>query len=107
MTPPNAISLDSRPVLDLRLRAFEAGTRGIRVIGSWYMDPETRQSEPCLVLLDANRPVMPGRTVPCCIRFRDMWKWTRGLWDTLRAVLQHGLADVVAVEPSAFPRVGE
>ncbi|SEN87310.1 hypothetical protein SAMN04489859_102025 [Paracoccus alcaliphilus] len=81
MSAPRILSLDARPVLDLQFRAFETVTRGIRVIGSWYMDPVSRQTEPCLVLLDANRPVRPGRTIPCIIPLSDMWKWTREMGD--------------------------
>lgn len=83
MSAPRILSLDEKPVLDLRFRAFETVTRGIRVIGSWYMDPVSRQSEPCLVLLDANRPVRRGRTIPCIVPLTDMWKWTVEMGDTM------------------------
>ena len=85
---PNAISLDRRPVIDLTSRHFEHVHRGIRVIGTWYMDPDTRQSEPCLVLMDASKPVQRragarDRAVPCIIMQSDMWKWTVEIGDPM------------------------
>ncbi len=80
---PTVIDLDERPVLDLQYTHFEHVHRGIRVMGSWYIDPETRQSEPCLVLLDANKPMRRGRVTPCIIMQRDMWKWTVEIGDTM------------------------
>lgn len=69
------IDLDEKPVLDLRHTAFEHIHGPILVIGTWYMDRETRQSEPCLVLVDAARKVARRRTVPCVVRLSNMWRW--------------------------------
>lgn len=70
------ISLDEKPVLDLRFTAFEHLHGAILVIGSWYMDPDTRESEPALVLLDAARKVARKKTIPCIIPLSQMWLWT-------------------------------
>lgn len=75
------ITLAERPVLDLSLAYFEATHCGIRIIGTWVMDPETRQSQPCIVLLDARRPVRPGKVIPCIIPLDQAWRWTRELGD--------------------------
>jgi hypothetical protein len=84
---PKAITLDRRPVLDLEHVHFQHVHRGIRVIGTWYIDPDTRQSEPCLVLMDAAKPIQrsgaaKNRATPCIIFQRDMWKWTIEVGDT-------------------------
>lgn len=78
MTPnlPSMLSLNEKPVLDLRFHHFQHVHAGIAVIGTWYMDPDTRQSEPCLVLLDRAR--LRGksrRPIPCIVRLNDMWMW--------------------------------
>lgn len=75
------VSLADRPVVDLSLRHFENTCRGVLVIGTWYMDPETRQSQPCLALVDAHRKVRPGKTVPCIIPLDQAWRWTREIGD--------------------------
>lgn len=84
---PTSISLDRNAVLDLESTAFETVHRGIRVIGTWFMDQDTRQSEPCLVLMDASKPIQrkagaAARAKPCVIMQRDMWKWTVEAGDT-------------------------
>lgn len=83
---PNRISLDHTPVLDLEHVHFETVTRGIRVVGTWYIDPDTRVAEPCLVLMDATKPIQrkggKDRAQPCIIFQRDMWKWTIEAGDT-------------------------
>ena len=81
MGPTRLLSLDEKPVLDLRYRAFDHLCGAIRVIGSWYMDPETRSSQPCLVLIDATKPFRAGRVIPCIIPLSDMWKWTQEMGD--------------------------
>lgn len=75
------ISLDEKPVLDLRYTAFEHMHGSILVIGSWYMDPESRQSQPAMVLLDAARASRKKRPVPCIIPLSEMWKWTLEMGD--------------------------
>lgn len=75
------LSLDEKPVLDLNHTHFEHLHGGILVMGSWYMDRETRESQPCLVLLDAARKVQRKRTIPCVIPLDDMWKWTVEMGD--------------------------
>lgn len=87
MKVPGILSLDRAPVLDLEHIHFQHVHRGIRIIGTWYMDPDTRQSEPCLVLMDAAKPIQRragarDRAKPCVILQRDMWKWTVELGDT-------------------------
>lgn len=82
-----AISLDDTPVLDLEHIHFETVYRGIRIIGTWYIDPDTRESEQCLVLMDAAKPIQRkagkrDRAMPCVILHRDMWKWTVEMGDT-------------------------
>lgn len=84
---PSHITLDRKPVLDLEHIAFETVCHGIRVIGTWYIDPDTRQAEPCIVLTDAAKPLQRkagerGRAMPCVIFQRDMWKWTIEVGDT-------------------------
>lgn len=69
------IDLDEKPVLDLNNVAFQHITHGILVLGTWYMDRDTRTSEPCLVLLDAARRVARKRTIPCVVRLSNMWRW--------------------------------
>lgn len=75
------ISLDRTPALDLSEIAFEHVTNGIRIIGTWLMDEETKQAQPCLVLLHAFRPIKPGRTIPCIIALDQAWRWTREIGD--------------------------
>ncbi|RMC33752.1 hypothetical protein [Paracoccus alkanivorans] len=71
------ITLDRTPALDLSETHFEHVSNGIRVIGTWLMDEETKQAQPCLVLLHALRPVRPGRTIPCIVALDQAWRWTR------------------------------
>lgn len=71
----NLITLDQRPVLDLNYVHFQHQQGGILVLGSWYMDPDTRQSDPCLVLLDAKGRVRGEKVRPCVIHLRDLWRW--------------------------------
>lgn len=75
------LSLDEKPVLDLRFTAFEHLHGSILVIGTWYMDPEDRRSQPALVLLDAARKVQKKKTIPCIIPLSEMWKWTLEMGD--------------------------
>lgn len=75
------IHLDEKPVLDLSKTHFEHRHGGILVLGAWYMDRETRRSQPCLVLLDAAKKVARKRTIPCIIPLDDMWKWTLEMGD--------------------------
>lgn len=75
------ISVDERPVLDLRYAAFQHLHGAIMVVGSWYMDPDTRRSTPCLVLLDAAKLASKRKPTPCIITLDDMWKWTIELGD--------------------------
>lgn len=77
MKAPSFISLDRRPALDLRFQHFSHMHRGIRIIGTWWMDEESGSAEPCLVLMDGLRPMRRGRVIPCVIRLSDMWAWTR------------------------------
>lgn len=88
MSIPVALNLDTAPVIDLNHTHFEHVHRGIRVIGTWYIDPDTRQSEPCMVLMDANKPMRRkagkrDRAQPCVIMLSDMWKWTVETGDTM------------------------
>lgn len=83
------VNLDRRPVLDLRLREFEHIHRGIIVIGSWFMDEETRRSQPCMVLMDAN-PARGRKPVPCIIALDQMWLWTREVGDPEHVAEQIG-----------------
>ena len=65
-----------RPALDLNVKVFDRTIRGIRCIGTWLThDSERGRSEPCLVLLDSNRPIMPGRTKPVCITMNNAWRF--------------------------------
>ncbi len=87
MKAPSSISLDDQPVIDLDHTHFEHVHRGIRIIGTWFIDTDTRQSEPCMVLMDASKPIQRkagagDRAKPCIILQRDMWKWTVELGDT-------------------------
>lgn len=75
------VSLAERPVIDLSQVAFEHTCRGILILGTWFMDPETRQSQPCLALLDARRKVRRGYTIPCIIPLDQAWIWTREIGD--------------------------
>lgn len=70
------------PALDLSLTAFDRTIRGIRVIGSWWLDQNgTKPPQPCLVLLHPYRRVAPGRVVPIVIHIADIWKWDPGTPD--------------------------
>lgn len=71
-----SISLNRKPVLDLELRHFETTVNGILVIGTWFMDEDTRRSQPALVLIDATRRVKRGRVMPCVIALDQAWRWT-------------------------------
>ncbi|WP_313348199.1 hypothetical protein [Paracoccus sp. (in: a-proteobacteria)] len=85
MKAANRISLDRKPVLDLEHIHFQHVHSGIRIFGTWYMDPDTRQAEPCMVIMDASKPIQRKggqRAMPCIILQRDMWKWTVELGDT-------------------------
>ncbi len=70
------MSLDARPVVDLAMRHFETVSGNIRVTGTWFMDPETRRSQPCLVLTDATKPLRTDRVVPCIVTLDQAWRWT-------------------------------
>lgn len=63
-----------RPALDLRYRHFERQKHGMHIIGAWLRD-ETGDYDPCIVLLHASRPIVPGRTTPCIIPLREAWRW--------------------------------
>lgn len=87
MKAPGILSLDRVPVLDLEHIHFQHVYRGIRIIGTWFIEPDTRQAEPCMVLMDSAKPIQrkagdKDRAQPCCIMQRDMWKWTVELGDT-------------------------
>lgn len=78
------ITLSERPVLDLRHAAFEHVHGQFLLIGTWYMDRETRDSQPCLVVLNAVRKVQRKKTIPCVVLLEDLWRWAfgeRGLGD--------------------------
>lgn len=75
------IHLDEKPVLDLSKVHFQHQQGSILVLGSWYMDRETRRSQPCLVLLDAKKKVARKRVIPCVIPLSDMWRWTLEMGD--------------------------
>lgn len=66
-----------RPALDLRYRHFEARVGDIIVIGTWLRE-SAKQSQPCLVLLHARRPIAAGKTVPCVIPQNEAWRWVAG-----------------------------
>jgi hypothetical protein len=63
------------PIVDLAKVRFSHTHAGIRVIGTWYYDVQTRDHEPCLVLLDASRPVRRGRVIPVVVPLREAWRW--------------------------------
>ena len=97
-----SVSLDARPVLDMAMAAFETIAPGnIRVTGTWFMDPETRTSQPCLVLTDARRPLTRNkasrRAIPCIITLDVAWKWTvemgdpTHVWATISDWLREGV----------------
>ena len=72
------------PALDLNLTAFDRVIRGIRVIGSWWLDQTGATApKPCLVLLHPYRRVAPGRVTPVVIHIDDIWKWSPDLHDPL------------------------
>lgn len=79
MNAPTSIILNERPVIDLDHRHFEATMGNILVIGTWYMDPETGDSDPCLVLIDATR--RKGRVIPCIVPLDGAWRWTVEIGD--------------------------
>lgn len=81
MTAPTKLNLDARPVIDLEHRHFEATVGNILVIGTWFMDPETKRSQPCLVLVDATKPLKQGRVIPCIITLDQAWMWTVEIGD--------------------------
>jgi hypothetical protein len=65
-----------RPALDLNAKVFDRTIRGIRCIGTWLtLEGQRGKSEPCLVLLDASRPIVPGRTVPVAITLSNAWRF--------------------------------
>lgn len=65
-----------RPALNLNVKVFDRTIRGIRCIGTWLThDSERGRSEPCLVLLDAGRPIMRGRTKPVVITMNNAWRF--------------------------------
>lgn len=72
------------PALDLTLQAFDRTLRGVRVIGSWWLDQNgVKMPRPCLVLLHPYRRVRAGRTVPVVIHLEDAWKWAPDTLDPL------------------------
>ena len=75
------LDLSPRPILDLNYIAFETRVHDIRVIGTWYRDPEENRVEPALVLLHAGRPISRGQTIPCVIPLSRSWLWTREFGD--------------------------
>ncbi|MDB6178995.1 hypothetical protein PAF17_16000 [Paracoccus sp. Z330] len=92
----NSISVSRRPVLDLELRDFETTINGIHVIGTWFMDEETRRSQPCLVLMDATRRTKRGRVIPCVITLDQAWRWAPDIgepehcWPIIRDWIKRG-----------------
>lgn len=95
MSIATTISLDARPVIDLNHRHFEHRHGNILVIGTWFMDPETKRSQPCLVLLDASRRITHG--IPAIITLDVAWKWTVEIGDekhvarTIRGWIAEGI----------------
>jgi hypothetical protein len=94
MNAPSFIDLDNRAVLDLRHVHFSGISNGILVMGTWYIEPDTRQAEPCMVLMDPRK--RRRKAIPCVIRLSDMWAWTREMGD----------AQFVAAEVGAWMRSG-
>ena len=67
-----------RPALDLSKREFERVHRGILCFGTWYTDNDNRgKSEPCLVLLDPSKSLLPGpdRAIPVIIPLSEAWRY--------------------------------
>lgn len=65
-----------RPALNLTQRHFERTHQGIICIGTWLThDDDKGRTEPCLVLLDAARPIAAGRTTPVVIPMREAWRY--------------------------------
>lgn len=89
-------TLNRKPVIDLELRHFETKVNGILVIGTWFMDEETRRSQPALVLIDATRRLKRGRVVPCVIALDQAWRWTvemgepEHVWPLIRRWIREG-----------------
>lgn len=63
-----------RKAINLNYRHFERTKHGIVCIGTWMTHTEDGgRTEPCLALLDVNRPMSAGRTVPVIIPMSIAW----------------------------------
>lgn len=95
MSYHHVLNLNARPVIDLAMSAFETTHKGIRVTGTWFMDPETNRSQPCLALTDTRRPVRSS--VPCIITLDTAWRWTvemgepEHVWPLIRSWIAEGI----------------
>lgn len=97
MSIATTISLDARPVIDLNHRHFETTVGNILVIGTWFMDPETKRSQPCLALVDATRRLHRKGIIPTIITLDVAWKWTvemgepEHVWPLIRSWIREGV----------------
>lgn len=97
MTLPTTISLNPHPVIDLEHRHFAKVHGNVMVIGTWYMDPETHRSQPCLALIDNTRHLGRHRVVPCIIPMDQAWRWTveigdpKHVWATIGRWIEEGV----------------
>jgi hypothetical protein len=65
-----------RPALNLAFQHFTRTKHGIVCVGTWLTHADDRgRTEPCLVLLDAHRPIAAGRTTPIVIPMSEAWRY--------------------------------
>ncbi|WP_417261674.1 hypothetical protein [Celeribacter sp.] len=63
--------ITERPALDLSRFAFKREKHGITVFGTWFF--EGRRSEPCLVLLPANKKISRLTSTPVVVPLSTAW----------------------------------
>lgn len=63
-----------RPALNLAVHKFWEVINGMHVIGTWVCEGP-RRWQPCLVLLDANRPISARHQTPIIIPLSEAWRW--------------------------------
>lgn len=70
------LNISERPVLDMEHIKFQTVAPGnIRVTGTWMMHPTKKISQPCLVLTDNRKPLVPGKVMPIIIPLGEAWRW--------------------------------
>ena len=91
------INVNERPVLDMEHYDFQHTVGNITLTGTWYIDPDTNRSQPCLVLTDATKRLAAYKVVPYITPLNKAWEWTMEfgdpevIWPKIRELVKEGI----------------